>query len=280
MAGWGTGAWGTGPWGGATPQPPLAIENAVATSTKEVTVTLNRDPQEIAPTVPGDALNPATWIIQRLDTSAFFSVLAVTKVTDLEYAIAVLEDFGSEKVTHRVSAPTLLDETGSPITSPNSADFLGVKYTDRANQVADAARRANAIRDVANPPVPATKDGSVVGGTLVINSGGDYELETGAPLLKKLITRRLLTTRGAFFHLPDYGVGLGVKELLPAADLIKLRGEILRQVRREPEVEDVGVTLALGTSNDLTVTVVAKLRRTGEPVALSLGVVEGQGVIL
>ena len=69
MTGWGSGAWGTGPWGSVTPLAPLALESAVAISTKEVQVTINRNAQVIAASVDGDALNPATWTVQNIATS-------------------------------------------------------------------------------------------------------------------------------------------------------------------------------------------------------------------
>ena len=97
----------------------------------------------------------------------------------------------------------------------------------------------------------------------MINSGGDYELESGQPLLRKLILRRLTTPRGGFFHLPDYGIGLGVKDLLPDTSLLQLRADIFRQVEREPEVAEADVQLLLGSQNDLTVNVKGRLSSSG-----------------
>ena len=121
-------------------------------------------------------------------------------------------------------------------------------------------------------------DGTAIGGTLVINSAGDYELESGAPLLKKLIIRRLITKPGGFFHLPGYGVGIGTKELLPAANLIKLRADVLKQVRREKEVSKASVQLTLSTQNKLTIIVKARTV-TGENVDFSIPV-SGSDVVL
>ena len=55
-----------------------------------------------------------------------------------------------------------------------------------------------------------------IGGSLRIGADGDYVADEGTELMKKLILRRLLTPKGAFFHLPDYGYGLAVKEPTPA----------------------------------------------------------------
>lgn len=276
-SGWGKDSWGVDPWGSAVPLAPLVIDGAVAISTKELQVSLNRRAQTIAPTVTGDALNPATWTIQRIDTGFFFSVLAVTQVGEFEFVLSVLQDFGSASVTHRVLSTTLLDSDGGPISQPplNRADFLGLLSVERKDVLASARQQSNAVRDVQNPPQPVD---NIAGGTLVIGSSGDYALESGPALLKKLIIRRLITAPGGFVHLPDYGVGLQVKEVLPAANLIQLRAKILRQIRREPEVEEVDVRLNLGVQNDLTIRVQVKTR-SGDAVGFSFSP-QSAGVVL
>ena len=273
IAGFGEDSWGIGLWGSAVPLSPLSVTGAVALSTKEVQVTVSREAQVLASTVAGDALNPATWVIQRLDTAFLFSVLSVRQVDPLTFIVSVLQDFGSQRVTHRILTTTLLDSDGNPVTL-NQADYAGLLSAEAKDEASRARRSSNAVRDVANPPVP----NSPAGGTLIINSGGDYELEDGAALLKKLIIRRLTTQKGGFFHLPEYGVGLAVKGLLPAANLIKLRADIIRQVKREPEVTAADVQLSLGTQNDLTVRVRAQID-TGGSLDFSFPVQSGQVVL-
>lgn len=279
--GWGRDQWGLGPWGAAVPIAPLAIANARALSTREIEVTLDREPQTLAPTVAGDALNPATWTVQRLDNGFIFSVIAVAQTATEVVVLTLLQDLGSSRVQHRVLSTTLLDFDGNPISNPplNRFDFAGVLDAEAKDALVRARRGSNAMRDIANPPLPARDPMTSIGGTFIINSGGDYELESGAPLLRKLIIRRLITPRGGFFHLPDYGIGLGVKDLLPAADLQKLRADIQREVLREPEVEEAGVRLRLGTQNDLTVDIRAKTRPSGESVEIGFRVTPG-GVVL
>ena len=276
--GWGKDSWGTSPWGGAVPLDPLAIENARALSTKEIEVTLNRPAQVIAPTVAGDALNPITWNVQRLDTAFLFSVISVAQTGPTTFVLSVLQDIGPARSTHRVSTTTLLDAIGGFISSPNSFDFAGLLEAAAKDAVTRAQRDSGAVQDVANPPLPQTEPATFVGGTLLINSGGDYERESGAPFIKKLILRRLLTLPGGFFHLPDYGIGLGVKELLPATNLLQLRASIIRQVEREPEVVEADVRLLLGLLNDLEVQVRARLR-SGDPINISFQVTS-EGVVL
>lgn len=266
--GWGKDEWGTSPWGSAVPQASLAIQNARALSTKEIEVTLNRDPQAIAATVDGDSLNPDTWVLQRLDTGFFFSVITVRQTGPATVVLTVLQDLGSVLVDHRVLTTTLLDSNGNAISNTplNQFDFKGVLDAEFKDAITRAQRAADVVRDIANPPLPARDPIASIGGTLLINSFGDYELESGEALLRKLIIRRLVTQSGAFFHLPEYGIGLGVKELLPASNLILLRTEIIREIQREPEVVAADATLLLGNQNDLTVQIRAKLATSGDTV--------------
>lgn len=276
--GWGKDSWGTSPWGGAVPLEPLAVDNARALSTKEIEVTLNRAAQVIAPTVAGDALNPVTWNVQRLDTALLFAVISVAQTGPTTFVLSVLQDLGPASAVHRVSTTTLLDAIGGAISSPNSFDFAGLLEAAAKDAITRAQRDTNTVQDVANPPLPQSEPATFVGGTLVINSGGDYERETGAGFVKKLILRRLFTLPGGFFHLPDYGIGLGVKELLPSSSLLQLRAAIIRQVEREPEVAESDVRLLLGTQNDLEVQVRARLS-SGEPLNFSFQVTS-EGVVL
>lgn len=276
--GWGLDPWGLGPYGSIVSISPLSLVSAIAISTNEVQVTLTQTPLHESVTAPGDALNPTVWSVQRLGTLDFLNVLSVRVVDPVTYVITTLQPFGPHSELHRVSSITLLSEFGEPITGSTSADFYGLLGQDLASAVIAAQNRNALTKDIANPPTPVVVP-SAAGGTLQISTDGDYKVESGLPLLRKLIIRRLISQKGEFFHLPDYGVGLAVKGILGAADLIQLRAEIERQVLREPEVAEVNATLILGASNDLTIQIRAKLRATGEQLDVSLSSSAG-GVVL
>jgi phage baseplate assembly protein W len=101
--------------------------------------------------------------------------------------------------------------------------------------------------------------------------GGDYSLVSGADLVKKLILRRLVTQRGGFSHLPNYGTGvIAIKEPLNSAGLARAKQEIERQVLLEPEVKEVSVSLSLDNANGiLTIIVKGRLKPTGESFSAS-----------
>ena len=246
-----------------------SILSARALSTRMVEVTLSGEPLHSSNFVPGDALNPATWTVQRNDTLAFLHPVSVTPFSPLVYGVLTLEEFADVSVLHSVSSNTLKDAAGYPLKPPTKASFYGLLDENEVSQAARLAKQRVTSRDLSNPQVPASMP-SFMGGTLLIGSSGDYINVSGKALVHKLIVRRLITRPGDFFHLPKYGIGLRDKEPIPAGNLGKLRAEIERQIRLEPEVADVSVTLTLASNGVLTIQPRVKLRPTGEVVAFSL----------
>jgi hypothetical protein len=261
--GWGFDDEGILPYGDAAAGIGAALGSAKAISTREVRVQVTNLVQDNSPFLAGDALNPNTWTIQRLDTAAFLNVVSVTQTGTYEYTLLTLEEFGPVAVTHRVSSSTLLDASGALLVSPRQQDYLGLLDAGKVSLEATLASQRRGARDLANPQAPG--DG-VSAGTLQIKADGDYALEAGRALLQKLILRRLMSSPGDFFHIPEYGVGLRVKEPIPASDLGRLKSSIEKQVLREPEISQASATVSLSSAGVLTVTVRARVRATGEEI--------------
>ena len=258
---------GTSPYGCVTPD--LSISNAIAISTHVVRVTLTKEAQDIIRSIAGDVRNPLTWKITRSDTSQGFTVVKVSKVSQLEWDIRVLEKFASRFVSHSVSSTTLLDAGGSPIDLPRTAQFVGVIAAAESSPERIAAGRRHGIRDLNNPPAPSGSNS--VSGSLVISAEGDYQLHDGPDFIRKLIFRRLTTERGAFWHLPNYGVGLKNKQALPGGGLLKLKAEIERQLKLEPEISKVAATIRQSASV-LNILIQAQLHPSGQQVQFPLEV--------
>lgn len=262
--GWGFDDYGLLPYGDAAASIGASISSARAISTRQVTVTVNGLVQDNSFFLPGDALNPATWTVQRLDTSEFLHVVGVEQTGTYEYTLLCLEEFGEVSVTHRVATATLLDTSGALINTPRQADFAGILDKAKSSTAEVLGQRRVASRDFANAQVPMA---AYEAGTLQVDGSGDYVLESGPSLVRKLILRRLMSAPGDFFHLPTYGLGLRVKEPVPAADLGRLKASIEAQVAREPEVETARATLTLDAGTGvLSVSVRAQLRKSGEQV--------------
>lgn len=135
-------------------------------------------------------------------------------------------------------------------------------------------------RDIANVP-PPNGQATLGSGTLSISSGGDYVADEGTVLLKKLITRRLVTRRGEFFHLPSYGAGIALKEPIPGGGVVALKATIEQQVRLEPDVQDVQATVSFQPSTGLLSISLAVLQRsTGQTVQIGLNMAQGAPVNL
>jgi len=129
--GWGFDDEGILPYGDAAAGIGASIREARAVSTREVVVTVSNLVQDNSPFLEGDALNPSTWVVQRLDTAEFLHVVAVTQTGTYQYTLLCLEEFGPVGVTHRASSSKLKDLAGVLITSPRQADFLGILDEDK-----------------------------------------------------------------------------------------------------------------------------------------------------
>ena len=117
---------------------------------------------------------------------------------------------------------------------------------------------------------------TAAGSTLRIGSGGDYVSQSGEALIRKLVLRRLISKPGDFFHLPNYGVGLRVKEPIPTVDLRKLAVQIEQQVTLEPEVAEsrANLSYAAGTGS-LVVSLKVRLKATGDVVQTDMVIPSG-----
>jgi hypothetical protein len=264
--GWGGGAWGLSPWGSGTS--PILIVGAEALATRIVRVTLDGEPRYSSAAGTGDARNPETWGVERVDTGAVLEVALVERVSALVYDVHTIQRFGSYLSTHLVKTTGLLDATGAAVVPSPAATFRGLVTPESLQP------EKPRLLDLAN--LPAAKN--PLGGTLQIGSSGDYKNVSGSELVRKLLVRRLVTRPGEFFHLPNYGIGFRDKEPLPIRDLPKLKAEVLRQVLREPEIAQADVGIILDASGTLTILVRGKLRQGSE--SFSVQVAKGDLVSL
>lgn len=257
----------------ATTPTALQLVAAWAISTHGIRVELTAAPMAVDQFATGDALNPATWSVTRLDTGASVMVIGAVMHDATTVDLTTLDALGDHFVEHEVVATGLLDALGNPLAGVNSSTLEGVVHTlDPVDSVTSEQFRD---RDLANPPFQVDR-GLGNNGTIIIGADGDYATEAGIPLQKKLVMRRLGTPRGAFRHLPNYGIGLREKEPLPSAgDLIKLRKEIESQVLEEPDIENARASLLMDRSGVLVVQLQFK-PKGGATVNVRMGSVGGR----
>lgn len=249
----------------------VSLASATAQTTHEVRVTLSAEPRHSSQSADGDALNPLTWTVRRLDSGVEFTIIGVGMATPTTVAILTYEALGPFTVQHSVFSDSLLSFSGQVITTPETAVFRGVVDRGLATPTAQAATRNFGQRDIANPSTSPTS----VGGTLVVGPGGDYRNEGGAALLEKLFLRRLTTRKRQIWYLPDYGLGIAEKEPIPGS-LVPLQSDVERQLSEEPDAANVRARVTLDALGVLTIAVSATLRQTGQQVKVSYATTVGR----
>lgn len=228
----GTGGYGVTPYGGSSSG--VSIDFAWPTSTRSVRVQMTGPVLALDAFGAGDALNPSTWTVTRLDSDAAFTILACRAdaggdAIDLD----LLEELGAETVTHRIETATLKSAGGALIVAPRSTDFPGLA---EANAAEPARVRRSRWRDLANP-VRIDDTYARFVGTIQLTKGGDYSTEEDRAVVEKGVFRRVFTPRSGFRHLPRYGLGLAVKQPVPlGGDRLALEAECERQAMQEPDV--------------------------------------------
>lgn len=265
--GWGTAPWGTSEWGTGTALLPTEGARVYATGDRRVRVILSFVPQARYPTQVGDALNPKTWQIEQAASGRQIRVLAAIKISPTEFELHTLETLANSLVGIELRAPDLLTSTGAPVLG-FYAIMAGQQSVVNSTQQLQTTAAGYGLRDLANPQTP----NSPVGGTLQMTAGGDYKSVTGSDLLRKLILRRLMSSPGDFFHLPEYGAGLQEKVPMAETDLRRLAKLIESQIQLEPEVEAARVNLTLrAADNTLVVQMTVLIAASGERIELGLG---------
>lgn len=95
--------------------PSLSLISAAAVATNTVRVVLAAAPLAVSPVGVGDALNPATWTVQRVDTGQQLDVMAVTQVSPTVFNLVLFGRFAGAQVLYQVSTSLLLDPYGNAI---------------------------------------------------------------------------------------------------------------------------------------------------------------------
>jgi hypothetical protein len=257
---------------------PVTIVSVYAITTNDIQVTASGPLLQRSVVLTGDSMNPSTWQLNRLDTGETLKIVSVTVLSPTQVLLHTLFPLPISTVQLEVSSTTLLDANGNP--ADPSALCYGTTEGAYATPQQSAITATTAPQDLLNRQFPAPLNqtsplgtsaygtpGSL-SGTLVI-AGGDYANQSGLDLLRKLIIRRLTATPGDFAHIPQYGVGLKVKQPLPVGDLVKLQASIKQQIMQEPDVETVAATVTQ-SSNVLTVQVSVTVMATGSKLDVSV----------
>lgn len=258
-----SGSW-AGYWsGGPTPGTVFSLASARAVGARTLRVTFTHEPLYQSPIGAYDAGNLEHWLLVREDTSRAVPLLGTRQVSGdaLSLDLLLAEPFASSALTlYRVTASHLLSALGQALVDPTSLEVYGMPG------VREVASRPQPLLDVFNPQTA----GDRINGALQLGTDGDYQLESGTQLLRKLVVRRLLTALGEYYHLADtdYGAGLQPKELLRPSDLVVLRARLELQLLREPEFSKATVSLTLESSGELDVRSVLVMKQSGQQLTV------------
>lgn len=272
--GYGISAYGLGPYGSVTAVTTITVLEAWAISTHGVRVGLSSEPQHVDTYADGDALNPTSWQVVNADTGHALTVVAAQMFDATQVDLTTLDALGDHLETHTVTAVGLISADGFVVTTPISADFLGVVQT--VDPIEAARSEDFRDRDLAAQPFQATRS-TGAGSALSIAADGDFETESGLSLTRKLILRRLSTRRGAFRHLPEFGIeGFTEKEpIVSSADLSTRLREIEDQALQEPDVQDARAGGTLDRSGVAFIQLAAQCSG-GTTVTMRMGSITGR----
>lgn len=284
LVGYGVSPWGIGAWGDGYSEIVQGFGKAYAVGDRVVRVEMTVEPLHTSILGEGDALNPRSWQILDPATRKLWNLLSVRQVNSKTFEILTLESLPRYFTELELSSGELrtVDEVPFPTLS-----FLFNGCYLAVNDTPETRLAANGIlqKDITNAIVPSVYDSNsqaysdLSSGTLDIDSAGDYTTQFGETLVRKLILRRLIAKKGDFFHLPNYGLGLRVKEPLPVSDLRKLAAAIEQEINKEPEVQASKVKLSYSASASvLNVFIQVRLQPDGQvaqfPLVVPTGLVQ------
>lgn len=243
------GAFGSGPVG-AMPFGSgslLAVVGARQHALNSVDVTFLVPPRAGNPGDVRDATNPANWTLTPVDppTSVNRLVQFVERIDELTmrvYFDGPLASFVTYEIT---ASSSITDPAGAPLGGCDSAIFA----TFGAPR-AEVATAQEATIDLANPFVPSdapSPDSPL--GTFQVADTGDFANDRDRQNLRKRVLRRATTREGGFFHMPTYGFAPKLKGLARTGLLRTIQNNANAQIRLEPDVKDVQVTVSFVANN-------------------------------
>lgn len=240
---------------------PLHVIRARAIGSHVVRIVFNETPLNRSAAGKHDFQNPSNYTISVVEGTitspsvgsvGSMVVVGVDKalITGPVIAVSAGEERGADVHTdkpfvlgmrYRIQAANIQSRIGGILGAPTSAEFQGIyqrtKVSLRAGGRMQTSGAFTGLIDIK----------SVVGtGTFDVDDSGDLAPESDSiSSLRKRLFRRLVTPRGAFAWLPNYGCGLVIKDTASIGNLHQLKQDITEQFGREPEVQQADVTLRL-----------------------------------
>lgn len=258
---WGSGFWGSSPWG-SSGGGAIELLSVLAVRENVVRVEFTVPIYFTGVFDPADGAHTNKWTVTMVEGTAGLDGEAVRPVMVSEVVLSSVLDVGYENYGRYVDV--VLDRPMTPHPALYTVRMVDVFAADLETYIPEEEIQIPAVYKLIEPPqiesAPATRDIANAQtlsaaqsslpdptvqelGTIAVDDSGDYAFDEGLVNLKKRIYRRLVTRRGAFAHLPDYGVGIPDqgKKLALSGVLANLAAEAQTQIALEPEVAKVVV---------------------------------------
>lgn len=259
-SGWGSMPWGAGPWG-AGGASDLELLSALAVRENVVRLTFNVAPKFTKLLDANDASNPDRFAFApqaspvgldgepaRAIRAARVEVASVPGAFGSVLDVTIDRPMSPWPCRYLASVNQLVSYDGALLgVGKTSAIFEAVYRQLRPQSVSTPTPS----RDIANPQtysaqldtIPLAGDASLLG-VIPIDASGDYAFDQGLTQLKKRIVRRLLTPKGSFPALPNYGIGVPTfgKRLGVEGVRQQICADAESQIAQEPDVAGVRVS--------------------------------------
>lgn len=286
---WGSGGWGAGSWGGGPGLSTIDFVDAQAWRENVVRVQFDSKVNLTGLLEAADASRVEKWSLTADPSSVGLNGDPARPVRVVSASLVPVGENVSE-LDYGKFVDLVLDRPMTPFPAEYDLTWRDVFSADLGGSTSGTARLAAAYRvleqpqvqaarparDFANPQVLAAARQSTSEpadpyalGTFNVADDGDYAFDEALVSLKKRIIRRLTTRKGAFAHLPLYGVGIPdeAKKLGIAAVLARLAADAQAQISSEPDVAQSRVIPILDRNNPGLVYFRVLVRpRVGNPV--------------
>lgn len=271
---YGTG-WGDLPYGSPEDTAVLGIERVVAVRENQVEVTFSQPVYYTNLLDEKDAAEVSNWTVTPITSIGYngqqartVSPIRVDKLSSTQLLVWLDRSMTPYPAQYQLTVQNIwtVDKTTPIDECFVSYGFYGLFKFLQANLQDQMVPQ----RDFASPqtlsafadPLPFI-DPSLLG-VFNVDDTGDYAFDEGVTAFQKRITRRLVSKKNSFQHLPGYGIGIQqyVKKLSRAVDRKQFATDVENQLAKEPEVRKVGVTFTPYTTAPNLVKLTIKIKTT------------------
>jgi hypothetical protein len=289
---WGEGSWGAGSWGGG-PGAGIQFIDIVAIRENAIRLEFDQAVNLTALLSFDDASRPDLWSVTASPFSTGLSGDPARAVRIVRIELAGAED-GVADIDYGRFVNLILDRPMTAFPAVYSVTWIDIFAKDLLSQTSGSSdvyavyrlleqpqiQVPKPSRDFANPQTTGAAIDSLPRpnapfalGSFGVDDTGDYAMDEGTVNLKKRIIRRLITRKGAFAHLPNYGVGVPdqAKKLGQAIVISKLKAEAEVQIAQEPDVLQSRVIVVVNSDTPNLVRFrVAVKSKVGKPIAFEV----------